>query len=97
MLPAATASGNALRYGRPLAGKFGARLHVLLVTENNFLAMASPYGYSAVPVGVLQDIEAAALKQTERLLTDEDRRTGLAIARTVTAASPAAAIVDSST
>ncbi len=91
------ASETALRYGRALAGKFGARLHVLHVTEANFLAMASAYGYASVPVGVQQDIEAAALKQIERLLTDEERRTHQWIATTVTAGSPAAAIVDYST
>ena len=88
------ASANALRYGRALARKFGARLHVLHVTENNFLALASAYGYASVPAGVQQEIEAAAVKQTQGLLTDEDRRTLQATATTVTAASPAAAIVD---
>jgi universal stress protein A len=88
------ASDTALRYGRALAGRFGARLHVLHVTENNFLAMASAYGYAGVPVGVQQDIEAAALKQTEQLLTDEERRTNQTVATTLTAGSPAAAIVE---
>lgn len=91
------ASDNALRYGRALAGRFGARLHVFHVTTNFYLAAASAYGYSGVPLNVHQDIEAAALKQTERLLTDEERQTGQAIATTVSASSPAAAIVDYAT
>ena len=88
------ASDNALRYARALAGRFGARLHVLHVTTDVYLGAASAYGYSGVPVTLQQDIEAAALKQTEALLTDEERRTRQAVATTVTAGSPAAAIVD---
>jgi universal stress protein A len=88
------ASDNALRYGRALAGRFGARLHVLHVTTDVYLAAASAYGYPGVPVALQQDIEAAARKQTEALLTDEERRNQQAVATTVTAGSPAAAIVD---
>jgi nucleotide-binding universal stress UspA family protein len=88
------ASDTALRYGRALAGQFGARLHVLHVAENIILAVASPYGYPSVPVSLQQDIEAAAVKRTRALLTDEERQAGQAIAATVTDSSPAAAIVE---
>ena len=43
---------------------------------------------------MFQEIEASAVKQTERLLTDEERRTRQGIAATVTGASTAAAIVE---
>ena len=97
----APASDTALRYGRALAGRFAARLHVLHVTENVYLtavsAYGSAYGYASVPLNVQQEIEATALKQTQRLLTDEEQQTGQAIATTVTDSSPAAAIVDYAT
>jgi len=92
-----SASDTALRYGRALAGRFGARLHVLHVTESLYLAAASAYGYSSIPPFVQQEIEEAAVKQTEALLTDEERRTQQGIAVTVTAGSPAMAIVDYAT
>jgi len=87
------ASDTALRYGRALAGRFGARLHVLHVVENVLLAAATEYGYASFVPDVQQDIEAAAARQTDDLLTDEERRTHQVIAATVTATSPAAAIV----
>jgi len=88
------ASDTALRYGRALAGQFDARLHVLHVTENILLTVSAAYGYASVPLSVQQDLEATALKQTQKLLTDEEREAGRAIATTVTDSSPAAAIVD---
>jgi universal stress protein A len=88
------ASDAALRYGRALAARFGARLHVLHVTENSYLTAASAYGYVSIPPGIQMEIEAAAAKQTDGLLTDEERRTHQAIAVTITAGSPSAAIVD---
>jgi nucleotide-binding universal stress UspA family protein len=91
------ASATALRYGRALAGQFGVRLHVLHVTENVIVTAASAYGYVSVPLSVQQDIEAAALKQMQGLLTDEERQAGRVIATTVTDSSPAAAIVDYAT
>jgi len=88
------ASANALRYGRALAGQFGARLHVLHVTHDSYLAAAAMYGYAGVPFEAQEEIERAARQQTEALLTDEDRRGLGAVAITVTDNSPAAAVVD---
>jgi len=88
------ASNTALRYGRALAERFGARLHVLHVTESVYLAAASAYGYSSIPPFVQEEIEASAAKQTEALLTDEERRTKQGIAATMTGGSPATSIVE---
>ena len=88
------ASETALGYGRALAERFGAALHVLHVTENVYLMAASGYDYASVPPGLQEDIERAALKQTDALLTDEDRRMLHAKAVTVTHNTPAAAIVE---
>jgi nucleotide-binding universal stress UspA family protein len=88
------ASANALRYGRALAGRFGARLHVLHVTHNTYLAAAAMYGYAGVHFDAQEEIERTARQQTEALLTDEDRRDLQAIATTVTDNSPAMAVVE---
>jgi nucleotide-binding universal stress UspA family protein len=88
------ASETALSYGRALAELFGAALHVLHVTENAYATAASGYEYASVPPQIQEEIERAARKQTEALLTEEDRRTLHATAVTVTHNTPAAAIVE---
>ncbi len=88
------ASENALRYGQALARGFGAALHVLHVTENVYARAMDGYGYASIPPQVQEDIERAARKQTEELLSDEDRRELKAIAVTVTHNSPAHVIVE---
>lgn len=88
------ASENALRYGQALARGFGAALHVLHVTENVYARAMDGYGYASIPPQVQEDIERAARKQTEELLSDEDRRELKAIAVTVTHNSPALVIVE---
>ena len=88
------ASETALRYGRALAAQFSARLHLLHVTENLHLAASNGYGYTSLPYRMQQEIELAARKQTEALLTEEDRRGLNAIAMTMTDNSPAAAIAE---
>ena len=87
-------STNALRYGRALAGRYGAQLHVLHVTQNLYLTAATTYGYAGVPFEAQEEIERTARARTEALLTEEDRRDLGAIATTVTDNSPAIAIVD---
>lgn len=88
------ASENALRYGQALARGFGAALHVLHVTENVYARAMDGYGYASIPPQVQEDIDRAARKQTEELLSDEDRRELKAIAVTVTHNSPALVIVE---
>ena len=88
------ASETALRYGRALASQFGARLHLLHVTENLHLAASSGYGYTSLPYRMQQEIESAGRKQTNALLTEEDRQALRAVAVTITDNSPAAAIAE---
>ena len=88
------ASETALRYGRALAENFGARLHVLHVTHSIYLNAATAYGFAAVPFEAQEEIERAARRQTEALLTDKDRNTLRAIATIVTDPSPAFAVVE---
>lgn len=88
------ASETALNYGRALATLFSAKLHVLHVTENVYLSAASGYGYVDVPPQVQEEIERAAQKRVEALLSDEDRQLLRATAVTVTHNTPPAAIIE---
>lgn len=87
------ASETALAYGRELARLFGATLHVLHVVENVIASAASIEGYAIDFVTLQHDVEEAARKQLEALVTDEDRRTLAAKTITLTANTPAASIV----
>lgn len=77
------ASDVALAYGRTLARTFGATLHVLHVAENVFMRAiaADPYA-----------LEAAAAKQLQDRITDDDRRTLRTHAVLETSDDPAKAI-----
>jgi len=88
------ASDNALRYGQALAREFDARLHVFHATPNVFATSMDGYGYAAIPPYVQEDIEKAARRQMEELVSDEDRRELKATAVLVTHNSPAIAIAD---
>jgi nucleotide-binding universal stress UspA family protein len=66
------ASASALAYGREFARTFGARLHVLHVIENPMM-WAGPETSGIDFVQVQRDLEAAAQKQLDRLVTPEDR------------------------
>lgn len=87
------ASESALRYGQALARGFGAELHVLHVVENILTRVMDSYGYAAIAPEVQQDLERAGRKQTEALVSEEDRRELHAVAATVSSNSPADAIV----
>ena len=66
------ASTTALAYGRELARTFGARLHVLHVVENPMLWVGPET--AGIDVMRLQaELEAAAQRQLDRLVTAEDR------------------------
>ena len=86
-------SDAALNYGRELARTFTATLHVLHVADNVTFQYGVE-GYSTMLPELQQDVEAAARKQLEGLLTEDDRRMLHAEPVVVTAVSKAAAIVD---
>jgi nucleotide-binding universal stress UspA family protein len=88
------ASDAALEYGRALARTFDASLHVLHITEDLMFRMADAYGYAMFPAGAQEDLERAALRQTEALLGEDDRRELNALAVVFTSVSPATAITD---
>ena len=66
-------SGVALSYGRDMARSYHARLHVLHVVEDVMMRYNSEVGF-AVPQ--LQDeLEEAARRDLQALITDDDRQT----------------------
>jgi len=85
-------SAAALNYGRELARTFAATLHVLHVADS----MYSQFGvdsYSTVLPELQRDVEAAALKQLDRLIHDDDRVELHAKPVLITGLAKAAAIV----
>lgn len=87
------ASEAALRYGRELARRFGAKLHVLHVADDVMVRYGQD-GWVTFPAEIQADIENAAQTQLERLLNDEDRSKLNAVAITSTSTSPAETIAD---
>jgi len=87
------ASDAAFAYGRELARTFGAKLDVLYVTENVLTRGFGVEGYVAAFPDLQRDLDRAAEKQLEALLSDEDRKDLGAKAVVLTMNSPAAAIV----
>ena len=67
------ASDSALAYGREFARSFGARLHVVHVVENP-LIWVGPEAGTIDLVQMQKDLEDAAARQMDRLLTVEDRQ-----------------------
>ena len=63
----------ALNYGRDLARSYNARLHVLHVVEDVMMRYSSEIGF-ALPQ-VQQDLEAAATRELNGLITEDDRKT----------------------
>jgi nucleotide-binding universal stress UspA family protein len=64
-------SGAALAYGRELARTFGATLHVLHVADDVYVRLGGD-AYMAVLPELQKDLEAAAQKQLDDLLVDND-------------------------
>ena len=87
------ASDAALAYGRALARTFGAKLDVLYVTENVLTRGFGVEGYVAAFPDLQRDLDRAAQKQLDALLTAEDRTALGAKAVVLTLNSPATAIV----
>lgn len=67
------AAASALAYGREFARAFGARLHVLHVVENPMM-WVGPESAAVDLVQVEKDLEAAAQRQMDQLVTAEDRQ-----------------------
>jgi len=88
------ASDAALAYGRALARSFGASVHVLYVAENAYLRSVAGESYAAVFPDLQRDVEAAARKQLDERLIDNDPDGPPAKAVVVTSNATAATIVE---
>jgi nucleotide-binding universal stress UspA family protein len=87
-------SEAAFAYGRELAQHFNAKLIVLHVADDLVTRTVGTDGFVFSDPTFLEDVEATAWKQTEALLSDEDRAALGARAAVVVSNTPAPAIVD---
>jgi nucleotide-binding universal stress UspA family protein len=84
----------ALIYGRELATRFGATLHVLHVAENIYITTFGAENYAAVAPDLQRELEEGARVRLNELVVDSDG-SGPPIRHLVmTSASPAFAIID---
>ena len=89
------ASEAALRYGRELARRFGATLHVLHVTENLSISPIGADGFVAMAPQELQhEIEDTARVRLLEALKDNNRSGPATRPVVITASSPAPVIID---
>jgi nucleotide-binding universal stress UspA family protein len=88
------ASDTALTYGRELAGRFGATLHVLHVAENVYLKAFGAETYAAMAPKLQADLEDTTRKQLDELLVDSDNSGPPTTPALLTSSTPAFAIID---
>jgi nucleotide-binding universal stress UspA family protein len=88
------ASDAALRYGRELAGRFGATLHVLHVAENAYVTTFGAETYAAIVPEMQQEIETAAKKRLADAVIDSDASGPRTKTVVLTSSSAAYAIID---
>jgi len=82
----------ALAYGRDLARTFNARLHVLHAVEDVMLRYSPEVGFASPDLQ--KNLEAAAKRDLEKLITEDDRQTLTVVPVIRTAVNIAAEIVD---
>jgi nucleotide-binding universal stress UspA family protein len=88
------ASDAALAYGRELAGRFGATLHVLHVAENIYVTTFGAETYAAMAPSLQRELEDAARARLDELVIDSDRSGPPTKPIVLTSSSPPFAIVD---
>ncbi|HEX5474084.1 MAG TPA: universal stress protein [Vicinamibacterales bacterium] len=86
-------SDKALAYGRALASRFGAALHVLHVVQNVYISTLGAEACVALAPDLQQQLEDGARERLTRLL-DADRSGPPTTAVVLTSTSPALAILD---
>jgi len=87
-------SEAALSYGRELATRFNATLHVLHVAQNVYITTFGAENYAAIAPDLQQQIEEDARRRLGELLIDSDKSGPKTIPAVMTASSPAFAIID---
>jgi nucleotide-binding universal stress UspA family protein len=88
------AADSALSYGRELAGRFGATLHVLNVVENFYVTTFGAETYAAFVPEMQRELEDAARKRLDEALIDSDGSGPATRPVVMTSGSAAYAIVD---
>jgi nucleotide-binding universal stress UspA family protein len=87
-------SDAALAYGRELAGRFGATLHVLHVAENIYITTFGAETYAAVAPDLQRQVEDGARARLDELLIDSDKSGPPTRPIVLTSSSPSFAIID---
>jgi nucleotide-binding universal stress UspA family protein len=88
------ASGAALTYGRELAERFAAALHVLHVAPNILISTLGAENYTAIAPELQEQVEADAQRAVTELATQCDVGATRAVPAVVVSSSPAVAILD---
>src|SRR5215471_607558 len=88
------AADIALAYGRELAAKFGATLHVLHVAENVYITAFGAETYASFAPDLQRDIEASAHRRLDDLVGVNGPGDPRTIPAVMTSGSPAFAIID---
>jgi nucleotide-binding universal stress UspA family protein len=88
------ASDSALSYGRELADRFGATLHVLHVAQNFYVTTFGAETYAAIVPEMQEEIIAAAKKRLQEAVLDSDGSGPPTKPVVMTSSTPAYAIVD---
>jgi nucleotide-binding universal stress UspA family protein len=88
------AADTALAYGRELAGRFDATLHVLHVAENVYITAFGAETYASFAPDLQRDIEEAAHRRLDEAIIDSDGSGPKTVASVMTSSSPAFAIID---
>jgi nucleotide-binding universal stress UspA family protein len=86
-------SEAAVVFARQLAHAFGSTLHVLHVAGNIVAGAIGVEGYTTDFAALQREVEEAARRQIDALITDEDRQALSARAIVLTSSSPAQSIV----
>ena len=88
------ASDAALTYGRELAARFDATLHVLHVAQSIYVSTFGAENYAALMPTLQEEIEVGARKQLDELLVDCNSRGLRTKPAVLTSSLPAVVIVD---
>lgn len=88
------AADAALVYGRELATRFGADLHVVHVAENVYITAFGAETYAAVVPDLQRDIEDSAWRRLRDATVDSDGRGPRTTLVVMTSSSPAFAVID---
>jgi nucleotide-binding universal stress UspA family protein len=88
------AADTALAYGRELATRFGATLHVLHVAENVYITAFGAETYASFAPDLQRDIEQSAHKRLSEAVIDSDGSGPKTVPAVMTSSSPAFAIID---